>query len=266
LSGNLFVVATPLGNMDDITVRAARVLGISDYILAEDSRVTGGLLNKLGIKTKVFSYHKFTEKKFLEKHIEELKNGKNISLVSDAGTPAVSDPGKYLVRAALDNLIPVIPIPGPSAVSTSFSCSGSMSNSFVFAGFLPSKGAARDKELEKFLSFGLPVIIYESPMRINDLVEKLNKIGARTVIFRELTKQFEEIYVYDGREIKTKGEFTVVAEPPELTVKSKEIDPEFLQLLKNSDLTNKDKAELISRIYPDIPKNEIKKVLIGKNT
>ena len=263
MSGNLFVVATPLGNMDDITLRAVKVLENSDYILAEDSRVTGGLLNKLGIKTKVFSYHKFSEKKFLEKHIEELKNGKNIALVSDAGTPAVSDPGKYLVRAALDDLVPVIPIPGPSAVSAAFSCSGSMSNSFLFAGFLPSKGAAREKELEKFLSFGLPVIFYESPMRVNDLVQKLERAGARIVVFRELTKIYEEIFVHDGREIKEKGEFTIIAEPAASTTQNKEIDPQLLVILKKSNLTNKDKTELLSNIYPDIPKNEIKKVLIA---
>jgi 16S rRNA (cytidine1402-2'-O)-methyltransferase len=264
LSGNLFVVATPLGNMDDITFRAAKVLENSSYILAEDSRVTGGLLNKIGIKTKVFSYHKFTEKKFLEKHIEELKNGKNIALVSDAGTPAVSDPGKYLVREALDNLIPVIPIPGPSAVSAAFSCSGSMSDSFVFAGFLPSKGAARERELENFLSFGLPVVFYEAPTRIINLVAKLEKADARIVIFRELTKIYEEIFVYDGRKIKEKGEFTVIAEPAVSTDQNKEIDPQLKQILKNSDLTNKDKTELISRIYPDIPKNGIKKMFIEK--
>ena len=107
--------------MGDITQRAVSILSTCDYLLAEDSRVTTALLQKLGINTKVYSYHSFTEKKFLEKHIEELKNGKNIGLVSDAGTPAVSDPGKYLVNAALIENIKVVPVPGPSAVATAFS-------------------------------------------------------------------------------------------------------------------------------------------------
>ena len=251
--------------MGDITQRAVSILSTCDYLLAEDSRVTTALLQKLGINTKVYSYHSFTEKKFLEKHIEELKNGKNIGLVSDAGTPAVSDPGKYLVNAALIENIKVVPVPGPSAVATAFSCSGSMSDSFVFAGFLPSKGAARIRELEKFLSFGLPVIFYEAPTRIKDLVEKLVSYNTRIVIFRELTKMYEEIFVYDGREIKEKGEFTVIAQLLEPAKQNKEIDPDFLQLLKTSDLTSKDRVELASKICPDIPKNEIKKIFIGKS-
>jgi len=265
MSGNLFIIATPIGNMGDITQRAAGMLTTCDYILAEDSRVTTSLLQKLGINTKVYSYHSFTEKKFLQKHIEELKKGRNIGLVSDAGTPAVSDPGKYLVNAALNENIKVVPIPGPSAVATAFSCSGSMHDSFVFAGFLPSKGAARTKELEKFLSFGLPVVFYEAPTRIRDLVEKLVSHNTRIVIFRELTKMYEEIFVYDGREIKEKGEFTVVAQPLEFTKQSREINPDFLKLLNNSDLTSKDRTELASKIYPDIPRNEIKKMFIGKS-
>lgn len=264
MSGNLFVIATPIGNMGDITQRAVTILSTCDYILAEDSRVTSGLLQKLGINSTVYSYHKFTEKKFLQKHIDEMKSGKNIGLVSDAGTPGVSDPGKYLVSAALAENIKVVPVPGPSAVATAFSCSGSMSNSFIFAGFLPSKGSARENELKRFLSTGLPVIFYEAPTRIRDLVERLVSMNARIVIFRELTKMYEEIFVYDGREIKEKGEFTVVAEPPEFGEKPKEIDPDILHLIKKSDLTNKDKTELISRIYRDMPKNEIKKIFIGK--
>ncbi len=266
MSGTLFVIATPIGNMGDITQRAVNILSTCDYILAEDSRVTLGLLQKLGINSKVYSYHKFTEKKFLLKHIDEMKTGKNIGLVSDAGTPAVSDPGKYLVNAALNENIKVVPVPGPSAAAVAFSCSGSMSDSFVFAGFLPSKGAERIKELEKFLSFGLPVIFYEAPTRIKDLVERLASMKARIVIFRELTKMFEEIFVYDGREIKEKGEFTVVAELMENTNETKEIDSQLLEILKKSELSNKDAAELVARIYPRLGKNEIKKLFMTKET
>lgn len=262
MSGNLFVVATPIGNMSDISQRAIQVLGSCDYILAEDSRVSGGLLAKLGINTRIFSYHKFTEKKFLQKHIDELKNGRNIALVSDAGTPGVSDPGKYIVKAALEEKIPVIPVPGACAAAVSFSCSGSSSDSFVFAGFLPSKGAARDETLKKFLSSGLPVIFYEAPTRIKDLVEKLQSYGCRIVIMRELTKHFEEIFEYDGRDLKEKGEFTVVAEPVQSENTDIKIDQQLIEIIKLSCLSTKDSAQLLSRIYPDIGKNEIKKLFI----
>lgn len=262
MSGNLFIIATPIGNMGDITDRAVQVLKSCDYILAEDSRVSGGLLSKLGIKTTVYSYHKFTEKKFLQKHIDEIKNGKNIGLVSDAGTPAVSDPGKYIVKAALQESISVVPIPGPSAVAAAFSCCGSMSDSFVFAGFIPSKGAVRENSLKKFLSYGLPVVFYEAPTRIRDLVDKLQILNTRIIIFRELTKQFEEIFEYDGREIKEKGEFTVVAEPIESADKKIEIDSQLIDIVNSSGLSLKDSTELISRIYPQIGKNEIKRIFI----
>ena len=267
MSGNLFIVATPIGNMGDITQRARQILESCDLILAEDSRVTGTLLGMLGINKKVLSYHKFTEKKFLEGHIEALKNGMNIALVSDAGTPAVSDPGKFIVRAALDNKIPVIPVPGACAAAVAFSCSGSISDSFVFAGFIPSKGADREKTLEKFLSYGLPVVFYEAPTRIKDLIAKLQDTGCRIVVMRELTKHFEEIYEYDGREIKEKGEFTVVAEPLRTADEKLEIDSQLLDIIKSSSLSSKDSAEMLSRIYPGIPKNEIKKhFMTGRNS
>ncbi|HRZ78865.1 MAG TPA: 16S rRNA (cytidine(1402)-2'-O)-methyltransferase [bacterium] len=267
MSGNLFIVATPIGNMGDITQRARQVLESCDLILAEDSRVTGTLLGMLGISKKVLSYHKFTEKKFLDGHIEELKNGKNIALVSDAGTPAVSDPGKFIVRAALDNGIPVIPVPGACAAAVAFSSSGAMSDSFIFAGFLPSKGAERDESLGKFLSYGLPVIFYEAPTRIKDLVKKLQDAECRIVVMRELTKHFEEIFAYDGREIKEKGEFTVVAEPAIAKKETVEIDTQLLDMIKASPLSAKDASVLLSRIYPNIPKNEIKKhFMTGRNS
>lgn len=267
MSGNLFIVATPIGNMGDISQRAKQVLESCDLILAEDSRVTGTLLGMLGINKKVLSYHKFTEKKFLEGHIEELKNGKNLALVSDAGTPAISDPGKFIVRAALDNRIPVIPVPGACAAAVAFSSSGSMSDSFVFAGFLPSKGSEREKALEKFLSCGLPVVFYEAPTRIKELITSLSLLGCRIVITRELTKHFEEIFEYDGREIKEKGEFTVVAEPRNTVKKSVEIDPQLLELIKASALSSKDSAEMLSRVYPGLPRNEIKKhFMTGRNS
>lgn len=250
--------------MGDITFRAKNILETCDFVLAEDTRVTSGLFQKLGITAKILSYHKFSEKKSLQKHLDEIKSGKNIGIVSDAGTPAISDPGKYLIKEALENKIKVVPIPGPSAVATAFSCSGSMSDSFVFAGFLPSKGAVREQNLEKFLSFGLPVVFYEAPTRIKNLVENLRHKCSRIVILRELTKMYEEIFVYNGEEIKEKGEFTIIAEPFLKNSKKLEVDFELVEVLKKSKTTTKDALNLISRIYPEVGRNEIKKLLISK--
>lgn len=264
MSGTLFVTATPIGNMGDITSRAVSVLESCDIVLAEDSRVSGNMLSRLGIKKTIFSYHKFTEKKYLEQHIEELKSGKNIALISDAGTPAVSDPGKFLVRAALDENIPVVPVPGASAAISAFSCCGSLENSFVFAGFLPSKGAERIRECEKFLSFGLPVVFYEAPTRIKDLLEMIKEKCSRIVVARELTKQFEEIFVYTGGEIKEKGEFTVVAEPLKKEEKVAEIDEDFLNMIAKSGISAKTACEIAAKVYPELKKNDLKKFFMNK--
>ena len=181
MSGTLFVVATPIGNMADISERAVETLKMVDYIIAEDTRVSGKLLNRIGIGKKMFSYHKFNEKSVTEKHIEELKAGKNIAMISDAGTPAVSDPGKHLVRAVLESGIKVLPIPGPSAAAAAFSCSGSLNDSYIFAGFLPSKGNVREEKLDELLSLKMPVIFYESPNRVSSLLEMLKNRTAMTV-------------------------------------------------------------------------------------
>jgi len=263
MSGNLFVVATPIGNMGDISERARSVLESADLILAEDSRVSASLLARLGIKARIASYHKFTEVRELEKHIEELLEGKNIAMISDAGTPAVSDPGKYLVRAALERGIRVTPVPGANAAVSAFSCSGSMENSFVFCGFLPSKGAERAAKCNEFLSFGLPVVFYESPMRIRELLEMLAPACERVVVSRELTKQFEEIFVWNGGEVKEKGEFTVVAEPKKIDAEPTIVDSKLLELLKNSNLSVRDSTEMISRLYPNMKSNEIKKLFMS---
>lgn len=262
MSGNLFVVATPIGNMGDISERARSVLESADLILAEDSRVSASLLARLGIKSRIASYHKFTEVRELERHISELLEGKNIAMISDAGTPAVSDPGKYLVRAALERGIRVTPIPGANAAVSAFSCSGSMENSFVFCGFLPSKGAERIAKCEEFLSFGLPVVFYESPMRIRDLLDLLTPLCERIVVSRELTKQFEEIFVWKGGEIREKGEFTVVAEPKKVDPAPTIIDPKLLELLKNSNLSVRDCTEMVLRLYPNMKSNEIKRLFM----
>ena len=262
MNGTLFVVATPIGNMSDISQRAVDTLKMVDYIIAEDTRVSGRLLNMIGVKKKMFSYHKFNEKSSIEKHLETLNKGKNIAMISDAGTPAVSDPGKHLIRAVLENRLTVLPIPGPSAAAAAFSCSGSLNDSYIFAGFLPSKGNAREEKLDSLLSAQIPVIFYESPNRIKNLLKILQTKNCRVVIARELTKQFEEVFEYIGSEVIEKGEFTVVAEPRLQEDTDIKIDKEILDIIRNYNISNRDSLTLASKIYPKTNRNEIKRKLL----
>ncbi len=261
LSGILFVTATPIGNMSDMSERAIETLKNANLVLAEDTRETIKLFNRFGIKTRLESYHKFSEKKELQKYIALLENGEKIALVSDAGTPAVSDPGKYLVNEALLHGIRVIPIPGASAAMAAFSASGCMSNSFVFAGFLSSKGAQRKTELENFLLAGLPVVIYESPNRIKDLIELLKEASCRIVVGRELTKHFEEVFLFDGREITEKGEFTVIAEPFQKKAEEIVFEQEVLDIIEKYKISSKDAQTILTKIYPEAKQNLIKKAI-----
>ena len=265
MSGTLFVVATPVGNLEDITFRAINILKTVDFILAEDTRQSSKLLNHFNIKTKMQSYHKFSEKQHLNKIIDELTNNKNIALISDAGTPAISDPGKYLVREALEKKIKIVPIAGASAVTMAFSVSGSLSNEFYFKGFLPSKGAERTIALKKCFQKETPFIIYESPNRINKLLKELEEKNARIVVCRELSKQFEEVFIYNNKEVKEKGEFSVVVEPllidnKEKNIESDEIWKTIIQLPMKSAIT------ILERIFPKTNKNQLKKIFLKKQS
>ena len=157
----LYLVSTPLGNLKDITLRAIEILKSSDFILCEDTRVSKNLMEKYQIKTKLISNHKFNEKKNLSKIIEYLKSGKVISLISDAGTPSISDPGSILVRECIHNEIKIFPIPGPSAVATAVSISG-FSDKFLFYGFLPDKKKFLIRELEKLSEFNSTLVFFVS--------------------------------------------------------------------------------------------------------
>lgn len=265
-TGTLYIVATPIGNMEDITERASRILKSASLILVEDTRVSAKLMTRLCINAKMESYHKFSEKGRLDRYIEMLEEGRNIAMISDAGTPCVSDPGKYLVREALERGITVCPVPGASAVAASFSASGVLADSFVFAGFLPHKGAEREHALEKFLEPGLPVVFYESPNRIISLLASLGERKMRVVVCREITKHFEEIFVYKDQEIKELGEFTVVAEPcTEIEIRTPEetIEKELLEKLLSSGLSSKDTADILKRCYPALKPNNIKDYLLS---
>lgn len=263
MSGTLYIVATPIGNLGDLSERARAVLASCDLILAEDTRQTAKLCVRHGIATRVESYHKFSEKGKLDHYLALLAGGKMLALVSDAGTPAVSDPGKYLVAAALDRGLRVSPLPGPSAAAAAFSASGMNADRFLFGGFLPPKGAERTRDLETLLAGGLPVVLYESPGRVADLLALLRPRCDRIVVCRELTKEFEEIFVYTGAPVREQGEFTVVVQPR--ITPPRTLPPDDAERDRILDaLSVKDALALLTRLYPDIAPNRLKEWLYGR--
>jgi 16S rRNA (cytidine1402-2'-O)-methyltransferase len=195
MPGMLFIVATPIGNLEDLTSRALRVLGEVDLIACEDTRHTRGLLNRFGIKTRTISYHEHNERERAEELCKFLEAGSNIAIVSDAGTPLISDPGFRLVRAAIERDIQVIPIPGPAAFVAALIASGLPTDRFFFAGFLPARTTARRAMLEELRAIPATLVFYEAPHRIAaTLKDALNTLGDRTAaVARELTKLHEEI-------------------------------------------------------------------------
>ena len=212
----LYIVSTPIGNLKDITIRALEILNQSDFILCEDTRTSKNLLNKYEIKSKLISNHKFNEKKNTFKIIEYLKSGKIISLISDAGTPAISDPGSILVNECIKNDIKIVPIPGPSAVLTAISISG-FSDQFFFCGFLPNKKQQIINELKKISEFNSTLVFFISPKKINKVIPEIKMYfrGRKIVICREITKLYEEflrvnVDELEGFQKEPKGELTVV--------------------------------------------------------
>jgi 16S rRNA (cytidine1402-2'-O)-methyltransferase len=195
MTGTLYVVATPIGNLADITHRAIQVLKDVNVIACEDTRHTRKLLHHFGINTRTVSYHEHNETERGEELIKKLKEGTSVALVSDAGTPAISDPGFKLVREAIDNEITVVPIPGPSALITALTAAGLPTDEFFFAGFLPSKTTARQTRLRELNSVPGTIVFYEAPHRLPaTLKEAYELLGdRRAVVARELTKLHEEL-------------------------------------------------------------------------
>ena len=193
--GTLYLVATPIGNLADITHRAIQVLSDVDLIACEDTRHTHKLLNHYGLYTKTISYHEHNEQQRAAELIDRLKQGTNIAVVSDAGTPSISDPGYRLVRAAIDSEIPVVPVPGPSALVAALIAAGLPTDEFFFAGFLPSRTSARRARLAELQLVPGTLIFYESPHRLAATLKDAYEIlGEReAVVARELTKLHEEI-------------------------------------------------------------------------
>ena len=195
MPGTLYIVATPIGNLEDITPRALRILRDVDTVACEDTRRTQGLLNHFGIKTKTISYHEHNERQRAEQLCQLLITGKNVALVSDAGTPLISDPGFRIVNAAIQQNIPVVSIPGPTALVTALTASGLASDQFFFAGFLPARANARRAKLQELRDMRATLIFYEAPHRIaKTLKDAVAVLGDRdAVVARELTKLHEEI-------------------------------------------------------------------------
>jgi probable S-adenosylmethionine-dependent methyltransferase, YraL family len=195
MPGTLYVVATPIGNLADITHRALQVLTKVDVIACEDTRHTRKLLQHYGIATKTVSYHEHNEKQRSEQLIDALQKGSDVAVVSDAGTPAISDPGFRLVRAAIENNITVVPVPGPSALITALVATGLPTDEFFFAGFLPSRTGARQSRLRELASIPATLILYEAPHRLAGTLKDAHSIlGERqAVVARELTKLHEEL-------------------------------------------------------------------------
>ena len=220
MSGTLYVVATPIGNLADITHRAIQILKDVDLIACEDTRHTKKLLQHFGINAKTVSYHEHNEESRSQELIAQLTDGRNVAVVSDAGTPTISDPGFRLVNAALDHEIQVVPIPGPSALITALTVSGLPTDEFFFAGFLPSRPSARQTRLRELSHIPGTLIFYESPHRLAaSLKDAREVLGERhAVVARELTKLHEEIRRGSLSELAThyaknenpRGEFVVL--------------------------------------------------------
>ncbi len=223
-SGALYVVATPIGNLEDISARALRVLREVDCIAAEDTRHTGQLLRHFGIETPLLSLHEHNERARLEQIIAWLRAGKALALVSDAGTPLISDPGFPLVRALREQGLPVIPVPGPSSVLAALSVAGLPTDRFVFEGFLPARAAARRVRLQVLVREERTLVFFEASHRVVETLADLGAVfgGERpAVVARELTKRFEEVRGATLSELtawldadpnRQKGEFVLVVQ------------------------------------------------------
>jgi len=259
MSGTLFVVATPIGNLEDLTPRARQTLTAVDLVAAEDTRHTGRLLITIGAKPAQIALHDHNEEQAVHGLIQSLKDGKDVALVSDAGTPLVSDPGFRLVRAAHEHGVTVVPIPGACAITAALSVAGLPTDRFCFEGFAPSKRAARRQWLQGLAAEERTIVLYESVHRIKDcLADLVDIFGAdrRAFIGRELTKMYEQCVqetlgqlkqFIDGGEIVSKGEFAIVVSGAEPSVEtSHDVDSLLVELAAH--LSAKDAARVAANL------------------
>ena len=247
---NLYIVSTPIGNMSDISLRAIETLKKSDYILCEDTRVSKNLLNKYQIKSHLISNHKFNEKKNLIKIIKLINEGYIISLISDAGTPSISDPGTILINECIKNNIEIIPLPGPSATISAVSISG-FSEKFFFYGFFPEKQKLLEEDLEVLSKIDCSIVFFISPRKVNKIIPyiKKNFSGRKILICREMTKFYEEYIRSEVDKLELfnnnlKGELTIVIS-------------ENINQKKESQILNESDKRLISKMINKLSIKEI---------
>jgi len=262
--GTLYICPTPIGNLEDITLRAVRILKEVDIIACEDTRTTQKLLNHYEISTRTTSYHKFSEDNKCDFLVKLMREGKNVALVSDAGTPCLSDPGSELLKAAFDSNIRVVPLPGASSITTTLSCGLLNQEGFVFVGFLPKSFKEKEDIFQKYAEINL--MAFESPNRLMQTLEDIEKIlGNRTIILaRELTKVYEEVKKATVKELYDyyschvlKGEICFVIEGVK-TAKTQDIkDIESkIKILKKEGYSTKEISKILS-LLTDLPKKEI---------
>lgn len=275
MSGKLYIVATPIGNLEDVTIRALNVLKEVDLIAAEDTRHTLKLLNHFEITKPLISYHRHNEETKKEVLIEKLKNGENIALVSDAGTPGICDPGEKVIKEAIAENIEIIPIPGACAFVNALICSGIDTSEFSFLGFLPINKKLRKIKLEEIEKSNKTMIIYEAPHKLSATLEDLKKVleDRKIVIARELTKIHEEFIRGTVQEIITKvdslkGEFVIIIEGASKIV---EYENELNELsikehYKYYEKQGLEKKEIIKKIAKDrnVSKNEVYMYFVEK--
>jgi len=265
VKNGLYIVSTPIGNLGDITLRAIDVLKKSDYILCEDTRVSKNLLDKYDIKSKLISNHKFNEKKNLSRIIEILKSDSIVSLISDAGTPALSDPGTILINECLNKKISIFPIPGASAISSAVSISG-FNEKYFFYGFFPEKNIKLKEDFDALSNLDSSVVFFISPRKFNKSVEVIKQYfpGRKILVCREMTKFYEEYIRSDINNLEPfkdnpKGELTIVISEKEKIKKTsltlEESDKKNIQKMIKK-LSIKDITDLISQ-KSNVPKKEI---------
>ncbi len=270
-SFGLYIVSTPIGNLRDITLRALDILSQSEYILCEDTRVSKKLLDKYQIKSNLISNHKFNEKKNVNKIIDILNSKKIVSLISDAGTPCVSDPGKIIINECINNKINIYPIPGPSAVTAAVAISG-FDEKYFFYGFFPKKKKDIIRDLNNLSKINCSIVFFVSPKKINKIIEEIKNFffGRKILICREISKFYEEYTRTNVEDLKTyskipKGELTVI-------ISEAKINKNASQRLNESDKKNirkmirtlsiKDIINLISK-NKEISKKEIYKFCLS---
>lgn len=273
VSGTLYIVSTPIGNLEDITLRALRILKEVDLIAAEDTRHTRKLLSAYDIHTRITSYYDHNESQKTPYLLQRLVNGESIALVSDAGTPGISDPGYELIRSAIAQHMPVVPIPGPSAIITALTVSGLVLESFIFIGFLTNKRTARIKQLRDVREEQKTIVCYVSPHHfLKSLADIREVLGNRhIVVTRELTKKFEEVLRGDIETIheqfaqrpSIKGEFTLVIEGAKensgLVANDDTISAELEKCMTAQELSRKDAVKHVAVKF-GLPKNTVYRV------